>query len=346
MQSYARVWSLVCVLWASSLPAMVLGQSTSQTIDAVTPRMVKIYGAGGFKGLYPYGTGFLVSPQGHIATVWSHILDADSVTVVLHDGRKFEGKVVGAEPALDLAVLKIEGENLPHFDLQQAANAGIGTRVLAFSNMFQVAAGNEAVSVLHGVVSARTTLTARRGVFEAPYTGPVYIVDAITNNPGAGGGVLTTWDGKLLGMLGKELRDARSNTWVNYVVPMNELQDMIQQISAGQFRSRKPTTEDEGALALRRYAAIDFGLVMIPDVVVRTPPFIDRVVAGSAAEQVGLKSNDLILFVGDTLAPSYRILKDELGRLEAGDRLKLVVRRGDQLVTVELPVPRKSTPAD
>jgi serine protease Do len=329
-------WLLVLL----ACPAAASAQSFPDTIDAVAPKVVKIYGAGGLKNLYPYGTGFLVSPQGHIATVWSHILGADSVTVVLNDGRRFEGKVVGAEPPLDLAVLKIEGENLPYFDLSQTATAGVGSRVLAFSNVFKVASGNEAVSVLHGVISSRTTLTARRGVCEAPYSGPVYIVDAITNNPGAGGGVLTTWDGRLLGMLGKELRDSRNNTWVNYVVPIGELSDMIQQISTGQFRSR-PKSDEDPEVQLRRYSAIDFGLVMVPDVVVRTPPYVDRVVAGSLAETAGLKSNDLVLFVGETLVPSHRILRDELGRLEAGDRLKLVVRRGNQLVTVELQVPRK-----
>lgn len=334
-------WRLVWLALVMAWPAAASAQSFSEAIDQVAPKVVKIYGAGGLKNLYPYGTGFLVSPDGHIATVWSHILDADSVTIVLHDGRRFEGKVVGAEPPLDLAILKIEGEKLPFFDLSQTATAGVGSRVLAFSNMFKVASGNEAVSVLHGVVSSRTTLTARRGVFEAPYSGPVYMVDAITNNPGAGGGVLTTWDGRLLGMLGKELRDSRNNTWVNYVVPIEQLKDMIQQISAGQFR-KSPKPEDEPEVSLRRYSPIDFGLVMVPDVVIRTPPYIDRVAPGSLADKAGLKSNDLVLFVDETLVPSHRILKDELGRLESGDRLKLVVRRGDQLVTVELQVPRKA----
>ena len=73
--------------------------------------------------------------------------------------------------------------------------------------MFKVATGDEQVSVLHGVIAARTKLTARRGNYETPYNGPVYVVDAITNNPGSGGGVLTTADGVLLGMIGKELRN-------------------------------------------------------------------------------------------------------------------------------------------
>jgi serine protease Do len=186
-------------------------------------------------------------------------------------------------------------------------------------------------------------LAARRGVYEAPYHGPVYVVDAITNNPGSGGGVLTTWDGRLLGMIGKELRNAQTNTWINYVIPISELKQPIEEIIAGKFTSRRAADGDQESAAASpdRYRATDFGIVMIPDVVARTPAFIERIVAESAAAQAGLKSNDLVLFVGDELIQSVRKLKDELGRLESGGNLRLVVRRGDQLVTVELPIPRK-----
>ncbi len=334
----AAVAVLFCI---GAIPAGA--QSSYQTVETVSPRMVKIFGAGGIKQLYSYSTGFLVSPEGHIATVWSHVLDGDTVSVVLSGGRRYEGKVLGAEPQLDLAVLKIEGEGLPYFDLSDAAAAGPGTRVLAFSNMFKVALGDEQVSVLHGVIAAKSTLSARRGAFEAPYHGPVYIVDAITNNPGSGGGVLTTWDGRLLGMIGKELRNAQTNTWVNYVTPIQELRSAIEEIVTGKFTPQRTTgSEQEGAdERLERYRALDFGLVMIPDVVARTPAFIDRVAPNSAAAEAGLLPNDLVLFVGDELVQSVRALREEFGRLESGGRLRLVVRRGDRLITVELPVPRK-----
>ncbi|REJ74290.1 MAG: serine protease, partial [Planctomycetota bacterium] len=89
-------------------------------IETVQQRVVKIYGAGGIANLHAYGTGFLVSSEGHIVTVWSHVLDGDVVTIVLDDGRRYYGKVLGAEPQLDLAVLKIDAENLPHFDLGES----------------------------------------------------------------------------------------------------------------------------------------------------------------------------------------------------------------------------------
>jgi serine protease Do len=317
-------------------------QSTHETIDAVLPRLVKIYGAGGLQNLVAYGTGMLVSPEGHVATVWSHVLDTEQVTVVLNDGRRFQAQVLGAEPHLDLALLKLDAENLqlPYFDLAEAGAAEPGERILAFSNMFKVAAGDEPVSVLHGVVAARTKLTARRGRFEIPYDGPVYIVDAITNNSGAAGGALTTRDGSLIGMIGKELRNSESNTWVNYAVPMTELRDAISEMKTGTYKPSEQQTS-KGQDKPRRYAAIDFGIVMVPDVVFRTPAYIDAVEAGSAASQVGLQPDDLILFVNDELVQSTRMLVDELGRLEAGDTLRLIVRRGRNLVSVELAVPRK-----
>ena len=205
-------------------------RSSGQTIDYVLPRMVKIFGAGGLQGLAAYGSGFLVSKDGHIVTVWSHVLDANEVIVVLNDGRRYTAAVLGAEPQLELAVLKIQEEDLdlPHFDLSSGiGSASEGTRILGFSNMFKVATGDEAVSVLHGVIAAKTKLTTRRGTFEIPYDGAVYVVDAITNNSGAAGGLLATREGKLLGMIGREVRNAETNTWLNYSIPIAELTTAI-----------------------------------------------------------------------------------------------------------------------
>lgn len=323
------------------LPTTGQAQSVVETIENVSPKVVKIFGAGGRKNLYAYGSGILVSPQGHIATVWSHVLDGDSVTVVLDDGRRFNGQILGAEPQLDLAVLKIDAEDLPYFDLaRESGDAGPGTSVLAFSNVFKVATGDEPVSVIHGVIAAKTKLSAKRGVFEAPYSGPVYVVDSVTNNSGAAGGILTTRDGRLLGMLGKELKNNVTHTWLNYVVPMSELQGPIEQIITGNFKPRSAADEDP-SVAVRRYAPRDFGLVMIPNVVTRTPAFIDRIIHGSPAAQAGFQVDDLVVFVDDRLIPSCSAFLDELGRLEPGDPVQIVVRRGDKLETMQLTAPRE-----
>lgn len=336
-----RLAVLLPLLACLFTPLPGYAQSTYDTIEATLPRVVKIFGAGGIGNLEAYGTGLLVSPEGHIVTVWSHVLDVDPVTVVLHDGRRFDARVLGAEPPLDMAVIKIIDEDLelPFFDLDAVGTAGPGTRVLAFSNMFNVATGDEPVSVIHGVIAARTTFAARRGTFESPYNGPVYVLDAVTNNSGAGGGAITTRDGKLLGLIGKELRNATSNTWVNYAVPFTELKDIIQQIISGKFVSKQETSADRDAP--ERYSPVDFGVVLIPDVVFRTPAYVDSVITGSPAEAAGIRPDDLLLFINDELIQSCRMLRREIGRLEAGDTLRLILRRENQLLNVELAVPRK-----
>ncbi|MBL8851252.1 MAG: serine protease [Planctomycetaceae bacterium] len=320
-----------------SLPASAAPDPA--VIDSVQQRVVKIYGSGGIANLYSYGTGFLVSPEGHIVTVWSHVLDGDVVTVVLNDGRRFYGKLLNAEPKLDLAVVKIDASDLPYFDLQQTPLAAPGTRVLGFSNMFKVAAGDEPVSVVHGVVTAVTQLTARRGRFEVPYSGPVYVVDAVTNNSGAAGGVLTNYDGQLLGMLGRELLHADSNTWINYVMPIGELAPTIDAIRTGDFTALDNPPEETNPL---RYSALDFGIVLVPDVIYRTPAYIDSVRPDSQAAAAGLRPDDLVVFLNNQLVPSIRVLEENLGRLQAEDDVQLVVRRGNQLVSVLLRAPRNA----
>ena len=287
-----RLLPVVAILLIASTRASA--QTSRETIENVLPKVVKIYGAGGIANLKAYSTGFLISPNGHVATIWSHVLDSDEVTIVTNDGRRYEAEVLGAEPQLNLAALKIreEVQGLPYFDLKEAATAGAGTRILGFSNMFKVAAGNEPVSVLHGVIASKTKLTTRRGVFESPYDGSVYVVDAITNNPGGAGGVITSRDGKLLGMIGKELRNSQSNTWINYAIPMTELQEVLKQIVSGNYtaREKKPEPGENP----NRYRPLDFGIVMIPDVLFRTPAYVHSVLPGSPAEKAGVRPEDLV----------------------------------------------------
>jgi len=311
--------------------------SPDEGLDRTLAKVVKLFGSGGMGGLEGYGSGFLVSSSGHIVTVWSHLIDTGEVSVVLNDGRRFVAKFVKGDPSRDLAVLKIESPDadLPFFDLRDSVDAAPGTRVLAYSNMFKVATGDEPVSVVHGVISVRTRLSGRRGAYKAPYEGPVYVVDAVTNNPGAAGGALTTLDGRLVGMLGRELLNSESNTWVNYAVPMSQLRPAIEDIMAG--RALPPPKPSDASQP--RFAALDLGLVLVPDVVYRTPAYVDSVVPGSSAAKAGIRSEDLIVFVNDELVQSSRALKAILGRLEPGDLIHVVVRRKDQLMPLELRVP-------
>ena len=301
----------VVAVGATSLAAGPSGSSLAEVIDQVQPKIVKIYGVGGLRGLEAYQTGLLISPEGHILTVWSYVLDTDYITAVLSDGRKFAAKLLGADPGLEIAVLKIDAGDgqsgtLPHFDLDQSARIDDGSRVLAFSNLFGVATGDEPASVQDGVVSVVTNLSARRGVFETPYHGTAYVIDAITNNVGAAGGALVTRRGQLTAMLGKQLRNALNNTWLNYAIPIEQLRRSVDEIRAGKFVARQqnePEKKPPHALKLPL-----LGITLVPDVLERTPPYVDAVRAGSPAAVAGIRPDDLIVLVGDHLVQSCKAL--------------------------------------
>ena len=143
------------------------GDVTSVSVDAAS-RVTKIYGAGGIRGLESYQTGILVSSSGHIITVLSTAIDSEAIDCVLDDGRRYMASLVGVDLRRELAVLKIDGDDLPHFKLSaDSPRQVVGTRVLALSNLFGVAVGDERVSVQHGVIAAQVPLRARRGSHEA-----------------------------------------------------------------------------------------------------------------------------------------------------------------------------------
>lgn len=313
--------------------------SFRDVIAQVQPKIVKIYGAGGLRGLEAYQSGFLISPIGHVLTVWSYVLDADTVTVTLDDGRRFSSELLGADPRRELAVLKIDADELPYFRLSDAVELDVGDRVLAFSNLFGIATGDEQASVLQGWVSAKTRLAARRGAFATPYDGPIYVVDAMTNNPGSAGGALTDRQGSLAGIMGKELRNALNNTWLNYAIVGAELITPVDDILAGKTlprRSDETTKKPAEPWTLDRV-----GVRLIPRVLTKTPPFIDTVVSDSPAARAGLRADDLILFVNNELIASRDGVIETLSQIDCIDPLRMTVQRGQALIDVVL---SQSTP--
>ncbi|MGE0608918.1 MAG: S1C family serine protease [Pirellulales bacterium] len=320
-------------LYAGPLQAAA-GGLVVETIDRVQPKIVKIFGAGGFRGLEAYQSGFLISAEGHVLTSWSYVLDSDVVTVVLNDGRQFSAELLGADPQLEIAVLKLDATDLPHFNLEESAEASAGSRVLAFSNLFGVATGDEPASVQHGTVAARTQLAARRGAYETPFRGSAYVLDAMTNNPGAAGGALCNSSGELLGILGKELRNSQNHTWLNYAIPISELRTAVDGIRAGNYVAR--SADDDSRKSENAISLEQLGLVMVPDVLDRTPPFIDGVRTDSPAQRAGLQADDLVLFVADRLTSSCKALRRELEYIDNDSPVHMTVMRGQELVNVVL----------
>jgi serine protease Do len=334
-----RLLFLVLGLFFLAAALLMLSGRTGaagDVLDDVQSKVVKLYGAGGFRGLEPYQTGFLISADGYVATVWSYVLDTDPIIVHLADGRKFDAKFEGGDPNLEIAILKFDGKDLPHFELDASVEATPGQRVLAFSNLYNVATGNEPVSVQHGLIAVKTRLEARRGVFKTPYRGEVYVLDAITNNPGAQGGVIVNRGGELIGMIGKELKNSLTNTWLNYAIPVDAFRKKAQDIMAGKVDPITPTPEVEQKKADNPLTLELLGIVLVPNVLERTPPFIDELRPDSPAAKAGLEPDDLVLYVADSRTTNPRLirsckeLREELSYIDRDDTITMTVIRTDK----------------
>ena len=330
-----RTSLIIGLLMIAGLAKSTAADDFALASNAVQSRMVKIYGAGGLQGLEAYQSGFLISGEGHVLTVWSYVLDTDYITVTLNDGRKFQGELVGADPRLELAVLKIDSAELDHFDLATAVRLKTGSRILTFSNLFGVATGNEPNSVLHGIVSATTQLNARRGAFNTPYHGPIYVLDAISNNPGAAGGALTDAHGNLAGVLGKELRNSQNGIWLNYALPIQQLTSAVDDILTGKTRPR--SLENTVKQPDHPHTLKGLGIRMVPDVLSKTPPYVDSISRGSIADKQGLRPDDLILYLNNRRIDSLTTLLNEIALVDHIDAVTLIIQRDNELIDIILP---------
>ncbi len=342
----------------------------NELAEKTNQKMVKVFGAGGFSRLNNYGTGIIISPDGHILTVASQLLDTSELVVHLYDGQRLKAQVLAVEPELDAAIIKIRlegkkieeptGLNLAYFDFAEAAkrpHAETGDWVLALTNTFEIALRDEPLSLQRGVVMAYTKLAGRRGVFEFPYTGDVYVVDAITNNPGAAGGALINRKGELLGVVGREIKNVLSDTWMNYAIPVSAkvdikiketvkdkdgkdkdeektvtvtMPDFVTQGMQGKYRTvtRPKTVLGEGGF---------HGIIFVPNILDRTPAYVEDVVPGSPAAKAGFRPDDLVSFVDGEPIASINVFNTWIKKnTRTGQVLRVEVRRGEALHTIEL----------
>lgn len=333
-------------------------ESVAKIANDVNKRMVKLFGSGGFKTLVDFGTGIIVSPEGHVLTVYNHLLDTPELRVHMSDGRRLHAKLLASEPQLDVALAKIDNvSGLPYFDIEAAAKREVappGTGFVAFSNMFKISEREEPLSVMRGVIAAYAKLHGKRGIFDASFRNEVYILDAITNNPGAAGGAITTRKGELLGIIGKELRNDLTETYVNYAVPVQSkiqakredkmvtvtLPEFVNLAKTGQYKQLNPLEKNEGPGGFH-------GIVLVPEPagLERTPPYVEEVIPNSPAAKAGIKPDDLVVYVNGEQIGSIKKFRETVDRAPPGTEVQLEVRRGDKLTTVtfKMDEPRTKT---
>lgn len=339
-----------CLLAAVLLAPRPAPQSASAPVEAAgpfaeailraQPRVVKLFGAG-LGALQGYSSGVLISSDGRILTTLEALLESEHARVVLGDGRRLPFTLLARDERRQLALLKVDAAGLPHFELDAGADPQPGDWVVAAANPFKVAVGGEPVSVIVGVVAARAPLAARRRSQEFAYEGEALIVDALIATPGSSGGALLDASGNLIGLIGKAAESTRTNTWLNYAVPADELAAFVREADQGRTSPSTvdwpPPAELSGPEMRARVAHLGvrfFGLGAR-----RSPAYVERVRVGSAAEESGLRSGDLLLSIHQAPIATCEQAERLLASQPPGGAVELIVKRGQEVLTLMLRIP-------
>ncbi len=162
------------------------------------------------------GSGFIYDPRGYILTNRHVIRGADEILVTLEGGRKMKARIIGADPKTDVAVIKVEGTNLPHVKLGDSQTLDVGDWVLAIGNPFGLTQ-----TVTSGIVSAKGR--SKMGILE--YEDFIQTDAAI--NPGNSGGPLVNIDGEVVGMNTAILSGSGGYMGIGFAIPVNIIKQVL-----------------------------------------------------------------------------------------------------------------------
>ncbi|MUL39275.1 HhoA/HhoB/HtrA family serine endopeptidase [Gloeocapsopsis dulcis] len=165
------------------------------------------------------GSGFIISQDGHILTNAHVVEDADEVSVVLRDGRRFAGKVLGADPVTDVAVIDVEGANLPVVELADSDNIVVGQWAIAIGNPLGL---NNTVT--QGIISAIGRSGSDIGVNDKRLD---FLQTDTAINPGNSGGPLLNAQGEVVGVNTAIIGGAQG---LGFAIPVNTAQRIANQL--------------------------------------------------------------------------------------------------------------------
>lgn len=265
-------------------------------------------------------SGVIVDPKGYILTNSHVVHDMDSIAIQLHDGREFVGKVLGDDPNSDLALVKIDAQDLPYLTLGNLDNVEVGQWVAAIGNPFGLQA-----TLTVGVVSAK----GRNNLDIARYEDFIQTDAAI--NRGNSGGPLVTLNGEVIGINTAIATNASSSYMgIGFAIPSNMAKHVMDEILSNGKVSR-------GLLGVN-LQSIDYNLAKAFKLKKVEGALVANVVKNSAAEQAGLQVEDIILRYNDRPIENAGTLRNAVYMMKPGTQINLTVLRKDQIIQVPVTV--------
>ena len=296
----------------------VVNISVSGTVTANSPLsrdpfFGQFFPAPGPRQVQSAGSGVIVDAEnGYILTNFHVIEDADDITVALEDNRALDATVVGTDADSDIAVLRVEAEDLEEMPLGDSEQLRVGDFVLAIGNPFRLR---------HTVTSGIVSGLGRTGINPEGYED--FIQTDASINPGNSGGALINLRGELVGVNTAIFSGSGGNIGIGFAIPVNMARSVMDQIiSFGAVR--------------RGLLGVNIGTVT-PDIAETydledtSGAFVTEVSSGSAAEAAGLAIGDVIVSVDGEAMDGPGALRNTIGLLRPGDTVTVGYIRDGEL---------------
>ena len=253
------------------------------------------------------GSGFIISSDGYILTNNHMVGGAETVTVQLADGRKVTAEVIGADPETDVAVVKVDRDNLPYIELANSDALDVGEWVIAIGSPFGLSH-----TVTAGIVSA----TGRSGLRIASYENFIQTDAAI--NFGNSGGPLLNLDGKAVG-INTAIIGPGGNVGIGLAIPSNMARDIFAQLkeSGEVVRGFLGVSLADLEPGMGEYFKLedDKGVLIV------------TVVEDSAAEKAGIEPDDVVVEFEGEPATSVNDFRNRVAMHKPGSKVEIVVMR-------------------
>jgi S1-C subfamily serine protease len=271
------------------------------------------------------GSGFIISADGQILTN-AHVVDgADTVNVILKDGRSFQGKVLGEDPITDVAVVKIQAENLPIVTLGNSDQLLPGEWAIAIGNPLGL--DN---SVTAGIISATGRSSREVGV---PDKRIGFIQTDAAINPGNSGGPLLNAAGEVIGMNTAIISGAQG---LGFAIPINNAQEIAQQLIATGKAEHAYLGIEMATLTPEIKQLVNSDANSKIRVNVNEGILINGVIPTSPAAKAGFRPGDVIEKINNQPMVKSEDVQKLVQNTKVGALLQVEVNRNGKLVTVEV----------
>jgi len=270
------------------------------------------------------GSGVIIAEDGYIVTN-NHVIEhAQNITITLNNNKTYEAEIIGSDPNTDIALLKIDKENLPYIHYGNSNTLNIGEWVLAVGNPFNLTS-----TVTAGIVSAKgRDINILKN---DPYTGMSSIESFIQTdaavNPGNSGGALVNSTGKLVGINTAIQSNTGSYTGYSFAIPVNIVKKVVSDLK--EFGAVQRAFIGVKIQNLDEDLAAEMGLESLNGV------YINGTTENGSAAKSGLKSGDVIRKIGAKSIKNVTELQEQISQFRPGDEITVVVHRKNK----ELKIP-------